>query len=121
MFFTSIKVSPLIKETVVFKNGKKRLKIKFAIFAEDIIEEYTKNQEKLEKAEKLFKDTGKLKYSQDYGNAAVALIQTIFGEQNADEIFKFYGGRYIQMLADIYPFIESKILPKLQSPFKNIK
>ena len=118
---TIIKSKPMIRQEVVFRDGRKRMKIRLNLYVDDILGAYLKAQERLEAAENLFMVDGSETTSTEYGEAAVALMQAVFGDACAAAIIKFYEGKYIQMLADVYPFIQEKILPQLQDPFKQVR
>lgn len=118
---TIIKSNPMIRHTVVFRNGKKRMKIKLNLYVDDILFAYHKAQQRLEMAEKAFSENSLEADATEYGEAAVALMQAVFGEECAAAIIKFYEGRYIHMLAEVYPVIQQKILPQLQDPFKQVR
>lgn len=116
-----IQVNPIIDEQFIFRDGKRKLKIRMHAYVDDIILRYEKAQKELEAAEKLFKADASDLAAEAYGKAAVALIQAVFGEEAAAAMFKFYDGRMIQLLHDIYPAIQEKILPHLSDPFANVR
>ena len=115
-----IKVKPLIRKNVVFRNGRKRMKIKLNLYVDDILQSYDKAQQRLVEAEKAIRTAGTQESSIEYGRAATDLLQTVFGIECTAAIIKFYEGRYIQMLADVYPFIQKEILPHLNDPFAQV-
>lgn len=51
----------------------------------------------------------------EYGNAIVALLQVVFGNDNADKILAFYENNYFEMLSEVFPFIIQVIVPKIES------
>ena len=116
-----IRSKPLINEKVTFRIGKKKMKIHVMAYVDDIIDAYDKAQERLSKAENLLKADASMANTVEYGAAAAGLMQVVFGDECAAAIIKCYEGRHIQMLADVYPFIQKKILPKLNDPFGKVR
>lgn len=49
-----------------------------------------------------------------YGNAVISVFNVIFGADGASRIIAFYEGKYIEMLLDLFPFINNEIMPKIQ-------
>lgn len=50
----------------------------------------------------------------DYGTAIISLFEVIFGKENTDKILKYYENRYIEMSAEVFPFIIQVIFPRMQ-------
>ena len=118
-----INVSPLINEklTLKYKTGLfsgKKLTIRVIGRVDDMVAAYDKAQKMLQNAEDLVKKDASELNTQRYGNAVMALFTVCFGEEGAQKIVEFFEGRYIEMLAEVYPFIQEKILPKLNNPYK---
>ena len=49
------------------------------------------------------------------GQAIVDTFAVFFGEEGAAKILDFYGGNYTDMMEDVFPYIESILLPKLEA------
>ncbi len=49
------------------------------------------------------------------GRAIVDVFAVFFGEDGAAKILDFYGGNYTDMMEDVFPYIESILLPKLEA------
>lgn len=45
------------------------------------------------------------------GQTVIDFFETIFGEENTKTILEFYEGNYIEMVLEVVPFIQEKILP----------
>lgn len=118
-----INVDPLINEklVLVYREGffrRKRLMIRVIGRVDDMVEAYNRAQKQLMDAENMVhKDAAELNQKR-YGDAVLALFHVCFGVEGTEKIVEFFEGRYIEMLAELYPFIEQKILPKLQNPYK---
>jgi hypothetical protein len=50
-----------------------------------------------------------------FGTALVALFNVLFGEEGTAKLLSFYENNYLEMLIDVYPFIQSEIIPKVQA------
>ena len=48
------------------------------------------------------------------GQAIVDTFAVFFGEEGAAKILDFYDGNYTDMMEDVFPYIESILLPKLE-------
>lgn len=48
-----------------------------------------------------------------YGAAVVGLLQVVFGDKNTEKILQFYEGNYIEMFTEIYPFLTTVVVPKM--------
>lgn len=62
------------------------------------------------------------------GRAIVELFNVIFGEEQTVQLVNFYGDGYTEMLADVIPFINEIVVPKIveaqqriMGSYKNIK
>lgn len=49
------------------------------------------------------------------GQAIVDTFAVFFGEEGAAKILDFYDGNYTDMMEDVFPYIESILLPKLEA------
>ena len=118
-----IRVDPLINEklTLVYREGlfrRKKLVIRVIGRVDDMVDAYNRAQKQLQDAENMVhKDASELNQKK-YGDAVLALFRVCFGNEGTEKIVAFFEGRYIEMLAELYPFIEQKILPKLNNPYK---
>ncbi len=65
----------------------------------------------------LEKEPNSAKAADAYGEAVLALLSVIFGEDGCKKIVEFYGGRgaWSEMLVDLFPFINNEVLPKVQA------
>lgn len=50
----------------------------------------------------------------DYGEAIIAVLKTVLGEDNTLEVLEFYEDNYIEMSLQIFPFIQDVIVPKIR-------
>ena len=49
------------------------------------------------------------------GQAIVDTFAVFFGEEGGEKILDFYDGNYTDMMEDVFPYIESILLPKLEA------
>lgn len=51
----------------------------------------------------------------EYGNAAIALLQVVFDDENTEKILAFYESRYLEMTGEVFPFIAQTIIPQIET------
>ena len=49
------------------------------------------------------------------GRAILDVFAVFFGEEGATKILDFYGGNYTDMMEDVFPYINTILLPKLEA------
>lgn len=49
------------------------------------------------------------------GRAILDVFAVFFGEEGAMKIIDFYGGNYTDMMEDVFPYINTILLPKLEA------
>ncbi|MDO4547668.1 MAG: hypothetical protein Q4D04_06215 [Clostridia bacterium] len=109
---------PMLKKTMRIRRGLKVLSVKVRLHVDDVAADYNKAQGRLADTEKLLQKNASEASMNEYGEAVINLFCVLFGEKDTERIIKFYEGRYIEMLADIYPWIQDNILPALRNPFQ---
>ena len=62
------------------------------------------------------------------GEAILGIFEVIFGEKQAAQLVEFYDGAYTEMLADVAPFVNDVVAPKINEAqqrimqkYKNVK
>ena len=121
--YLRINVNPLINEKLVltYNEGffrRKKLILRVIGRVDDMVNAYNRAQKQLQDAENMVRKDATELNQQKYGEAVLALFNVCFGAEGTEKIVDFFEGRYIEMLAELYPFIEEKILPKLNNPYK---
>lgn len=53
--------------------------------------------------------------AQRYGDAAIALMRLVFGDDGAEKIIDFYDTDYTEMLLDVLPFLADCIVPAVNA------
>lgn len=51
---------------------------------------------------------------EEYGNAVIAIMEAVFGKEDTETILNFYDQKYMEMCAEIMPFITSIVIPKVR-------
>ena len=57
----------------------------------------------------------------EIGEATIRMIALLFGEDTTRKLQEFYGGDYVTMFTDIFPYIQNVIAPKIQEMAKERK
>lgn len=58
---------------------------------------------------------------EERGKCVVDMFVLLFGQQATEKILAFYEDNYVEMLTDIFPFIQEVIIPRLNMVTKEIK
>lgn len=58
---------------------------------------------------------------QNLGDAVMGMIEAVFGTENANVIFAFYGERYNEMLVEVMPFVNDVVIPEVRRLAKESK
>lgn len=48
------------------------------------------------------------------GNAVIAMIRSVFGDENTKTILEFYRNRYNDIILEVFPFITDVVLPDIR-------
>lgn len=54
------------------------------------------------------------------GEAILGIFEVIFGEKQAAQLVEFYDGAYTEMLADVAPFVNDVVAPKINEAQQRI-
>lgn len=52
------------------------------------------------------------------GKVTVEIFETLLGKENVEKIERFYDGDYTAMCAELFPYIQSAVVPMLQQAAK---
>jgi hypothetical protein len=106
-----------IKETLVIchEDGTEALTLDVDINTTSIVSQMAIAREVLAAASgTLQKDPSDVKAMTALGTAVITMLTIIFGAENAKKLVEFYDSAYDALLVDIYPFIDSEIMPKIR-------
>ena len=100
-----------LKETFVVEAGEDRLELTVDIDIDAFIGKYNRTRAELLAATDKVKDGGQSAVY-GYGEAVVALLRLVFGDEQAAQLLAFYDGRYSALLIDVYPFLNDVVVPE---------
>lgn len=110
-----IKRNHIIEELQIEDEGKV-LNLSVDLNVDDVIGRYTAAGRALVDAEQKLKTADKGNMEElmlTLGEAVTTLFRVVFGDDQAAQIIDFYNGRYMEMLADIAPFINDVVAPRM--------
>lgn len=110
----TIKRKPRLQDTLRLQDGDRMLEIPVDIDIDNAIANYWRMYEKLYLAQETLKKDPSEVNQQEFGNAFLALLSFLFGEEPAGRIVAFYDSRYGELLMDLYPYLEDVIYPRLK-------
>lgn len=110
----TIKRKPRLQDKLRLQDGDKILEIAVDLDVDTAISNYWRMYEKLYMAQETLKKDPSEVNQQEFGNAFLALLSFLFGDESAAQIVAFYDGRYSELLLDLYPYLENEIYPKLK-------
>ena len=109
-----IETKSAFNETVIISgHGWKKLKIKVSISTDALVNKAKPLAEELMKTGKAYSaemgnDAEKFKAFTDSLDAMFALI---FGAKSYQKVLKYYNGEYLEMAADLTPFVRDCVIP----------
>lgn len=108
----------VVDEIQLEDNGK-TLTVKVDLQVERILREYNAAWTAIGKAQQKIQDIKTVEGGEEealvaLGESIMALFGLLFGEAQTKAILDFYGGAYLEMLADFVPYISEKIVPAIQ-------
>lgn len=107
----------VVDEIHLEDNGKE-LTVKVDLQVERILRDYNAAWAKIGQAQVKIREVSGTERMDEaeaaLGEAIMALFALLFGEEQVQAIMDFYGGAYLEMLADFVPYISEKIVPAVQ-------
>lgn len=58
---------------------------------------------------------------EEYGNALIALLRLVFGEENTAKVLNFYENNYVELSLQVIPFVAGVIVPAVTQSLQNTK
>ena len=110
----TIKRRTRLKDTLRLEDGDKVLDVPVEIDIDTAIANYWKHYENLKLAQDQLQKRDGDEARINFGNAFMALLIFLFGQEWAQKMVEFYDGRYSEMLVDLYPYIDGQIYPQLK-------
>lgn len=118
-----IKRSEKITETLGLtdENGTVVKTVDIVIDADLIAAEFVKKhkqfiaaQKRLTEAQKLGRKSGFEAAYIEYGSALIDFFCVVFGKEHTLEIADYFGDRYIEMMMQLFPFVNERIIPAIR-------
>lgn len=107
----------VVDEIQLEDNGK-TLTVKVDLQVERILRDYNAAWTAIGRAQQRIRELNGADGLEDaeaaLGSAIMALFGLLFGDEQVTAIMDFYGGAYLEMLADFVPYISEKIVPAIQ-------
>lgn len=116
-----IKRAKHFTDTIVISDNGEELRLPVEIHIDDILTAVNKAFRELAIAQEALvlaqagDDMEKLgRASEGLQDATRTLFTWLFGEGSAKEIGDFYDGRWMEVLADFYPYLNTVLIPKIK-------
>lgn len=106
----TIHTRAVVRETLILRSKFKYKKVIIEIHVDDILSRYQNIEKELQKAHENLKTNPGKETVTAFGQAARKALCVLFGECATKEIETFYNGRYMEMMRDLSPFIQNKII-----------
>lgn len=117
----------VVEDLELDDNGKK-LTLHVNLNVDTILRRYLKAAGELAQAQQAASKGSTEERIEALGVAILNLFSVIFGDDQAKQLIDFYDGAYTEMLADVTPFINDVVAPKvseaqqrIMSQYKNVK
>ena len=117
----------VVEDLELDDNGKK-LTLHVDLNVDTILRRYLKAAGELAQARQAASKGSTEERIEALGVAILNLFSVIFGDDQAKQLIDFYDGAYTEMLADVTPFINDVVAPKvseaqqrIMSQYKNVK
>ena len=117
----------VVEDLELDDNGKK-LNLHVDLNVDTILRRYLEVAGELAKAQQDARKGLTEERVEALGTAILNVFSVIFGDDQAKQLVDFYGGAYTEMLADVTPFINDVVVPKvneaqqrIMNQYKNVK
>lgn len=117
-----------VVEDLQLKDGDKELILHVDLSVDNILQQYGAASKALHDAQNALRQGVTEEKVEALGNAILGIFQIVFGVENAAKIVEFYDESYTEMLADVAPFINDVVAPKINEAqqrivdkYKNVK
>lgn len=103
-----------IREDLELRDGEKTLQMSVDLNVDEMQGKAVKAYKEVAEAQETLRKAPDSEAAMEaYGKAAISLFTVIFGKAGAQKILDFYENHYTEMLLDIFPFINTVIIPKI--------
>ena len=109
----------VVEDLELDDNGKK-LQLHVNLNIDTILRKYLQVAGELTKAQQVARKGATEEKVEALGVAILNFFSVIFGDDQTKQLIDFYDGAYTEMLADIAPFINDVIVPKVSEAQQRI-
>lgn len=114
-----IKRNHVVEDLRLEDNGKELI-LHVDLSVDRILQQYAAAAKALSKAQESLRQGATEERIQKLGEAILGVFEVIFGVEQAKQLVDFYGSAYTEMLADVAPFINDVIAPKINEAQQRI-
>lgn len=124
----TINKAPHVQDEVTIQDGGKTLTVAVDIYVDDVLADIGRVRAEIAEAQARVQDLKRQEAGRDevvaalqqLDRAAAELFTLIFGEDQTEELNRFYGGRTLSMLVDFLPYFTEVILPAVNDAQKRL-
>ena len=109
----------VVEDLELDDNGKK-LVIHVDFNVDNMLRRYLQAAGELSKAQAALKDGSTEARVEALGEAILNVFSVVFGDEQTKLIVDFYDGAYMEMLAEVAPFISDVVAPKISEAQQRI-
>ena len=114
-----IKRNHVVEDLQVEDNGK-TLDLHVDLNVDAILQRYTEAARALANVQKEMRKGSTEERLAAFGAAIVDVFAVVFGKDQTEQLVAFYDGAYTEMLADVVPFINDVVAPKINEAQQRI-
>ena len=109
----------VVEELKVTDNDKE-LVLHVDLNVDQILRQYATASKALADAQKAMQSGITEEKVEALGSAILGIFEVIFGQEQAAKLVDFYGESYTEMLADVAPFVNEVVAPKINEAQQRI-
>ena len=114
-----IKRNRVVEDLRLEDNGQELI-LHVDLSVDRILQQYAAAAKALSEAQRALRQGVTEERIQKLGEAILLVFEVVFGVEQAKKLVDFYGGAYTEMLADVAPFINDVVAPKINEAQQRI-